>query len=65
MSTIFYALNRLQVKKGTHATPFERQYGYAPNVKYFKIFGRKCYIFKDNRNVKIDEFAKRSDTTCK
>ena len=50
----FYTLNRVQVKKGRNATPFELWYGYAPNVKYFKIFGSKFYIFKDNRNRKLD-----------
>lgn len=39
----------MQVKKG-----IELWYGYAPNVKYFKVFGRKCYILKDNRNGKLD-----------
>ena len=53
-SIAIYTLNKVQVKKGTNATPFELWYGYAPNVKYFKVFGRKCYIFKDNRNGKID-----------
>ena len=52
--TIVYNLNQVQVKKGTHITPFELWYGYAPNVKYFKVFGRKCYILKDNRNGKLD-----------
>ena len=27
---------------------------YTPNVKYFKVFGRKCYILKDVRNGKLD-----------
>ena len=44
----------MQVKKVTTATPFELWYGYAPNVKYFKVFGRKFYILKDNRNGKTD-----------
>ena len=34
--------------------PFELWYGYPPNVKYFKIFGSKCYIFKDDRSEKFD-----------
>lgn len=34
VSTIVYTLNRVQVKKGTNATPFKLWYGYAPNVKY-------------------------------
>ena len=44
----------MQVKKGTNTKPFELWYGYAPNVKYFRVFGRKCYILKYNRNGKID-----------
>ena len=27
---------------------------YSPNVKYFKVFGSKCYILKDFRNDKLD-----------
>lgn len=54
MSTIVYTLNRVQVKKGTNLTPYELWFGYAPGAKYFKMFGRKCYILKDNRNGKLD-----------
>ena len=54
VSTTIYTLNRVQTKKGTHSTPFELWYGYSPNVKYFKVFGRKCYILKDVRNGKLD-----------
>ena len=35
-------------------TPFELWYGYPPNVKYFKIFGSKCYILKDDGSGKFD-----------
>lgn len=38
----------------THSTPFEIWYGYSPNVEYFKVFGRKYYILKHNRNGKFD-----------
>ena len=44
----------MQVKKGTNTTCFELWYGYAPNVKYFKVFGSKGYILKDNWNEKLD-----------
>ena len=54
VSTTIYTLNRVQVKKGTNATPFELWYGYAPTINYFKVFGRKFYILKDNRNGKLD-----------
>ena len=54
ISTIFYTRNRVQIKKGTNATPFELWYGHSPSVKHFKIFGCKWYILKDARNGKFD-----------
>ena len=51
-------MNPVQVKKGTHSPPFELWYGYSPNVKYFKVFGSKCYILKDNGNSKLDVKSK-------
>ena len=39
--------------KGTNLTPYELWFGHAPTMKYFKIFGRKFYILKDNRNSKL------------
>ena len=53
ISTIVYTLNRVQIKKGTNATPFELWYGHSPNVKHFKLFGCKCYILKESRNGKF------------
>ena len=52
--TPIYTSNHVQVKKCTHSIPFELWYGYSPNVKYFKVFGSKCYILKDFRNGKLD-----------
>ena len=54
VSIAIYTLNRVQVKKGKNATPFKLWYGYALNAKYFKIFGSRCYLLKDNRNGKLD-----------
>ena len=54
VSTSFYTTNRVQIKKGTNATPFELWYGHSPNVKNFKVFGCKCYILKESRNGKFD-----------
>ena len=54
ISISIYTLNHVQVNKGTHSKPFELWYGYSLNVKYFKLFGRKCYILKDFRNSKHD-----------
>ena len=54
ISTTIYTLNRVQIKKGTNATPFELWYGHSPNVNHFKVFGCKCYILKESRNGKFD-----------
>ena len=44
VSTSIYVLNRVQIKKGINTTCFELWYGYAPNIRYFKIFSSRCYI---------------------
>ena len=54
VSTSIYSLNRVQINKGTNATPFELWYGHLPNVNHFKVFGCKCYILKESRNDKFD-----------
>ena len=53
ISIVVYTLNHVQVKKGTHSTPFGLWYGYTPNVKYFKVFRSKCYILRDFKNDKL------------
>ena len=35
-------------------TPYELWFGHSPSVKYFKIFGRKFYIKRDDNNGKFD-----------
>ena len=57
---VVYTLNRDQIKKGTHATPFELWYGHSPNVKHFKISGYKCYILKESWNRKFDAKSEES-----
>ena len=39
-------------------TPYELWFGHSPSVKYFKIFGSKCYIKRDDD---IGKFDPRSD----
>ena len=45
INTTIYTLNQVQVKKGTHSTPFEIWYGYPPNVKYFERYLEASAIF--------------------
>ena len=42
------------MKKDSNKIPYEIWYGYKPNVSYFKVFGRKCYILKESRRGKFD-----------
>ena len=52
-------VNRVYLRYGTKKTPYELWKGKQPNVKYFKIFGSKCYIYKDREDV--GKFDTRSD----
>ena len=54
VSTIVYTFNRVQIKRGTNVTPLELWYSHSPNVKHFEVFGCKCYILKESRNIKFD-----------
>ena len=58
VNTIVYTMNRVQVKKDTNKTPYELWFGHSPTVKYFKFFGIKCYIKRDDD---ISKFDARSD----
>ena len=44
--------------KKTNKTPHELWFGHSPIVKYFRIFGSKCYIKRDDD---IGNFDARSD----
>ena len=58
VNTKFYTMNRVQVRKDTNMTPYELWFGHSPIVKYFRIFGSKCYIKRDDD---IGKFDARSD----
>jgi len=52
-------LNKTNVQVNNTQTPNELWYGKTPIVKYFKIFGRKCYIKKTDKN--LGKFEPRAD----
>ena len=58
VNTIVYTMNRVQIRKGMNKTPYELWFGHSHLVKYFRIFGSKCYI---NRDDDIGKFYPRSD----
>src|ERR1044072_4269712 len=47
MSTACYILNRVTIRSGTTSTLYEMRKGRKPTVKYFHIFGSRCYILAD------------------
>ena len=54
MNTSVYTMNIVQVRKDTNKTPYELWFGHSPAVKYFRIFGNKCYIKRENDIGKFD-----------
>lgn len=57
--TIVYVLNRVQIIGNNTKTPFELWTSKTPIVKYFKVFGSRCYIKRDDEN--IGKFDARCD----
>jgi len=59
ISTTVHTLNRGQLKVNSKKTPYELWYGRTPTVKYFRVFGSKCYI--KNLDDNLGKFDARSD----
>ena len=57
--TSFNILNRGLFRNDNDKTPYELWMGRSTNVKHFRIFGRKCYIKRDDG--KIGNFDSRVD----
>lgn len=58
VNIVVYTISKVQIKKGTNKIPHELWFGHAPLVKYFRIFGSKCYIQRDDD---IGKFYVRGD----
>jgi len=52
-------LNKTNVWINNTQTPHELWYGKTPMVKYFKVFGSKCYIKRTDEN--LSKFEPRAD----
>ena len=52
-------LNKTNVRVNSTQTPHELWYGKTPTVKYFKVFGSKCYIKRTDE--KLGKFELRVD----
>ena len=56
--TAVHTLNRALLRTNTDKTPYELWKGRPANVNYFRVFGSKCYI---RREDKIGKFDSRVD----
>ena len=51
IDTIVFIINRCFLRKNCNMTTYELWKGRSANVKYFKIFGRKCYIKREDKKL--------------
>ena len=59
MNTLCHIGNRIFFRAGTKKTLYEIWREKKPKVKYFRIFGSKCYILNDGEN--LGKFDAKSD----
>ena len=59
MNTSCHIGNRIYYRVGTKKTAYEIWNGKKPKVKYFRVFGSKCYILNDREN--LGKFDAKSD----
>ena len=59
IDTIIFIINRGMLRNNCNMTPYELWKGRPANVKYFKIFGSKCYIKREDQ--KLGKFDSRVD----
>jgi hypothetical protein len=59
VSIVVYILNRGKIRINSNKTHYELWFGRAPSIKYFRVFGSKCYIKRLDEN--LGKFDARSD----
>ena len=59
VNTACYIINRFYTRKVNNKTAYELWFDRKPTVKYFRVFGSKCYILRDREN--LGKFDTKSD----
>ena len=59
IDTTVFIINRSLLRNNCNKTPYELWKAKSTNVKYFRIFGRKCYIKREDQN--LGKFESRVD----
>jgi hypothetical protein len=58
INTACHATNRLYLRKGLNKTPYEILTSNKHNIKYFRVFGCKCFYFK--KGVHLSKFYSKA-----
>src|SRR3954468_9333363 len=58
INTACHASNRLFLRKILMKTPYELLTGHKPNVKYYRVFGCKCFFL--NNKDRLDKFQSKT-----
>ena len=59
INTTCHTSNRIHVRPHTRKTCYELWKGKKPSVKYFRVFGSRCYVLKDHEN--LGKFESKSE----
>ena len=51
MNTTIHILNTGLIRINSDKTPYELWKGKLTNVKHFRVFGRKCYIKREDKKI--------------
>jgi hypothetical protein len=55
--TFIHILNRGMLRNNSDQNPYESWKGRPENVKHFRVFGRKCYIKREDDRVRKFVFS--------
>jgi hypothetical protein len=58
INTACHATNQLYLHKGLNKTPYEILTGNKPNIRYFRVFGCKCFYL--NKGVHLSKFDSKA-----
>jgi transposase InsO family protein len=59
VQTVVNILNKVHIRVNSDKTPYELWHGTPTSIKHLKVFGRKCYIKRNEE--KIGKFDSRDD----
>jgi len=62
LNTSCYIINRCMIRPILNKTPYELFKGRKPNIMHLRVFGCKCFVLNNGKDV-LGKFDPRSDET--